>query len=170
MNSGNEITLRLRFGNDIKENSASLLLKFEKYSTIKSENFTIKTSENHIWLDIAPSKRKYWTPHLHLELEPKSNSETHIRGLFGPDPTLWTFFIFLHFIIAGLFFIFGAMAYSDYVLKNSTTLDIAIMLLMTVFWFSLYYLAKSIRKKGSQQMNELHAYFNTIINSPNSST
>ncbi|SDW81743.1 hypothetical protein [Flavobacterium degerlachei] len=167
MDPENEITLRLRFNLEIQENSASLLSKFEKYSNIKSENFTIKTSDNHIWLDIVPSKRKYWTPHLHLELEPKSDSETHIRGLFGPDPTLWTFFMFLHFIIAALFFVFGAMAYSDYILKNSLTLDVSIMVLMTVFWFSLYYLAMTIRKKGSQQMKELDTYFNTIINSAN---
>lgn len=167
MDPENEITLRLRFNQDIQENSASLLSKFEKYSNIKSENFIIKTSDNHIWLDIVPSKRKYWTPHLHLELEPKNDSETHIRGLFGPDPTLWTFFMFLHFIIAGLFFIFAAMAYSDYVLKTSMTFNLAIMLLMTIFWFSLYYLAKSIRKKGRLQMNELDSYFNTIINSSN---
>jgi hypothetical protein len=167
MNTENEITLRLRFQKDVKENSDLILLKFKKYSNLKSDNFIIKTSDNHIWLDIVPAKRKYWTPHLHLELEPKSDSETHIRGLFGPDPTLWTFFMFLHFIIAGLFFIFGAMAYSDYILKNSITIDVSIMVLMTVFWFSLYYLAKSIRKKGSQQIKELDIYFNTIITSSN---
>jgi len=133
MDSGNEITLRLRFDKDIKENSTSLLLKFETYANIKSNNFSVKTSGNHIWLDIVPSKRKYWTPHLHLELEPTSDSETNIRGLFGADPTFCTFFTFLHFIIAALFFIFGAMSYSDYVLKNSITLDITIMLLMTFF-------------------------------------
>jgi hypothetical protein len=100
---------------------------------------------------------------LHIELVPKGDFETHIRGLYGPDPTLWTFFMFLHFIIAGVFLIFSAIAYSDYVLKNPTTLDLTIMILMTVFWFSLYYLAKSIRKKGHHQMNELEICFNKII-------
>ena len=165
MNTENEITLRLRFQKESKENSSSILLKFENYSNQKSDDFTIKTSDNHIWLDIVPSKRKYWTPHLHLELEPKSDSETHIRGLYGPDPTLWTFFMFLHFIIAGIFLIFCAIAYSDYILKNSITLDLIIITLMTFFWFFLYYLAKSIRKKGHPQMNELENYFNTILES-----
>ncbi|WP_367754972.1 hypothetical protein [Flavobacterium sp. WC2430] len=165
MDTENEITLRLRFQKDSKENSSSILLKFENYSKMKSDNFTIKTSDNHIWLDIVPAKRKYWTPHLHLELEPKSDSETHIRGLYGPDPTLWTFFMFLHFIIAGIFLIFCAIAYSDYILKNSITLDLIIITLMTFFWFFLYYLAKSIRKKGHPQMNELENYFNTILES-----
>lgn len=165
MDSENEITLRLRFHKDIKENSDSLLQKFENYSRIKSNDFTIKTSGNHIWLDIIGPKKKYWTPHLHLELEPKSDSETNIRGLYGPDPTLWTFFMFLHFIIASVFLIFGTIAYSNYILKNDITLNFTIMILMVVFWFFLYYLAKSIRKKGHQQMNELENYFNIIIQS-----
>lgn len=165
METENEIKLRLRFYRDIPKNSTEILQKFKDHSIQKSDNFSIRNSENHIWLDIIASKRRYWTPHLHLELEPKGETETHIRGLFGPDPTLWTFFMFLHFIIAGVFLIFGAMTYSDYVLKNSITLDIAIMIIMTCSWFFLYFLAKSIRKKGHPQMNELENYFNTIINS-----
>ncbi|MGO4819399.1 hypothetical protein [Flavobacterium sp. W22_SRS_FP1] len=54
MDPENEITLRLRFYKDIEENSASFLLKFEKYTNLKSFNFTVKTSNNHIWLDITP--------------------------------------------------------------------------------------------------------------------
>ena len=165
METENEIKLRLRFYRDIPKNSTEILQKFKDHSIQKSDNFSIRNSENHIWLDIIASKRRYWTPHLHLELEPKGETDTHIRGLYGPDPTLWTFFMFLHFIIAGVFLIFGAMAYSDYVLKNSITLDIAIMVVMTCSWFFLYFLAKSIRKKGHPQMNELENYFNTIINS-----
>jgi len=165
MDTENEITLRLRFHKDIEENSTSTLLKFENHSKIKSDDFTIKISDNHIWLDIIASKRNYWSPHLHLELEPKGEKSTHIRGLYGPDPTLWTFFMFLHFIIAGVFLIFCAIAYSDYILKNSITIDIVIMALMVLFWFLLYYLAKSIREKGHPQMNELEKYFHSILKS-----
>lgn len=165
MDTENEITLRLRFYMDIQENSTVILQKFKNHSAQKSEDFAIKNSENHIWLDIIASKRDYWSPHLHLELEPKSETETHIRGLYGPDPTLWTFFMFLHFVIAGVFLVFCAIAYSDSVLKNPITMDLAIMGLMTFLWFLLYYLAKSIRKKGYPQMNELEKYFHTILKS-----
>ena len=44
-------------------------------------------------------------------------------------------------------------------------MDLAIMGLMTFLWFLLYYLAKSIRKKGYPQMNELEKYFHTILKS-----
>jgi hypothetical protein len=102
--------------------------------------------------------------HLHLELEPKSDSETHLRGLFAPVPTICSFFIFLPFIMVTLFFIFEVISYCDYVLKKPLIFDISIMLLMTVFWFSLRYLVTP-PKEGRHQLKELGSYFTTIINS-----
>ena len=106
MNTTNDIRLRLRFYKDLNENVDALRQKFEKYTTINSSDYFVKIRGYHIWLNIKGTKKAYWSPHLHLELEPKSTTETHIRGLFGPDPTLWTFFMFLHFMIGGTFLIF----------------------------------------------------------------
>ena len=106
MNSSNEIRLRLRFYKDVAENADVLRQKFAHQTTIKNPDYFLKIRGYHIWFNIKGAKKTYYSPHLHIELEPKGESETHIRGLFGPDPTLWTFFMFLHFIIAGLFLIF----------------------------------------------------------------
>jgi H+/Cl- antiporter ClcA len=116
-------------------------------------------------MNIPDTKREYWSPHLHLELEPKDNNGTHIRGLFGPDPTLWTLFMFLHFMVAGIFVIFSAVAYSNYVLKQPTKMDLIVMLLMVIVWFLLYFIAKQIRFKGNGQMNELEGKFLAILES-----
>ncbi|NGY36100.1 hypothetical protein FQU23_001070 [Flavobacterium sp. XN-5] len=163
MDTNNELRLRLRFYKDVPENSDSLLQKFENYKKSNCDDFSVKTGGTHIWLHIKDSKKSYYSPHLHLELESKNENETHIRGLFGPDPTLWTLFMFLHFIIAGIFLIFSGIAYSDYVLKNSITFDLIVMVLMVFAWFLLYIIAKQIRKNGHDQMNELEALFLKII-------
>lgn len=165
MDANNEIRLRLRFYKDINESINQILQKFENYRETKSSDYSLKVKHNHIWLDMAGSKREYWSPHLHLELEPKSENETHIRGLFGPEPTLWTFFMFLHFIVAGIFVIFSTIAYSNYVLKETFTMDIIVIVLMVFIWFLLYFIAKQIRFKGNDQMNELEAEFLKIIES-----
>jgi hypothetical protein len=165
MDANNEIRLRLRFYKDVDENIDSLRQKFEKHSKITSNDYLIKAKHNHIWLDISGSKKEYWSPHLHLELEPKGNNETHIRGLFGPDSALWTFFMFLHFMVAGIFIIFSAIAYSNYVLKMPTKMNLIVMLLMVIVWFLLYFIAKQIRFKGNEQMNELENLFLKIIES-----
>jgi hypothetical protein len=163
MDATNEIRLRLRFYKDVNENIESVRQKFEQFKLTGSKDYHLKTKHNHIWMNIAESKREYWSPHLHLELEPKENNETHIRGLFGPDPTLWTLFMFLHFMVAGIFVIFSTIAYSDYVLQQPITTDLIVMLLMVIVWFLLYFIAKQIRFRGNGQMNELEGKFLEIL-------
>ena len=165
MDANNEIRLRLRFYKDVSINSDILLKKFDAYSKSSSDDYTVKTGGNHIWLYIKGLKKSYYSPHLHLELEPKNETETHIRGLFGPDPTLWTLFMFLHFIIAGIFLIFGGIAYTDFILKKSITTDLVVLVLMVISWFLLYFIAKQIRSNGNDQTHELEKVFLEILES-----
>ena len=163
MDANNEIRLRLRFYKDVDDNIENVQQKFENYSKNDLTDFAINVHENHIWFYVIGPKKRFWSPHLHLQLEPKTEKETHIRGLFGPDQTLWTFFMFLHFIVAGIFTIFAMFAYSNYSLKQSATLDVLIMLLMVIVWFLLYFIARQVRKKGNEQMNEMERLFLKII-------
>ncbi|MBK9223865.1 MAG: hypothetical protein IPO23_02920 [Flavobacterium sp.] len=163
MDANNEIRLRLRFYKDVDDNIENVQQKFENYSKNDLTDFAINVHENHIWFYVIGPKKRFWSPHLHLQLEPKTEKETHIRGLFGPDQTLWTFFMFLHFIVAGIFTIFAMFAYSNYTLKQPVTLDVLIMLLMVIVWFLLYFIARQVRKKGNEQMNEMERLFLKII-------
>ncbi|HLF51137.1 hypothetical protein [Flavobacterium sp.] len=163
MDANNEARLLLRFYKDVEENIDTVLQKFEDYKKNNLNDCLLKIKHNHIWLDISDSKKEYWSPHLHLELEEKSENETHIRGLFGPEPTLWTFFMFLHFIIAGVFVIFTGIAYSNHVLKSPIQMNLVVMGLMVIIWFLLYFIAKQIRFRGHEQMNDLEKVFLEII-------
>jgi H+/Cl- antiporter ClcA len=165
MDATSEMRLLLRFYKDVFKNTNQLLQKFEISAKEKSNDYAIKVKGNHVWISIIGSKKRYWSPHLHLELEPKNDNETHIRGLFGPDQALWTLFMFLHFIIAGIFIVFCGIAYSNYVLKSSTTFDFIVMSLMIAVWILLYFIAKQIRKNGNEQMNALEAKFLEILES-----
>ncbi|MBP2284291.1 hypothetical protein H4V97_002609 [Flavobacterium sp. CG_23.5] len=165
MDINNEISLRLRFHKDIPENADVLRQKFANYTQIKSNDYFVKIRGYHIWLNLKGPQKKYYSPHLHLELEPTSPTLTNIRGLFGPDPNLWTFFMFLHFITAGIFLIFGGIAYSNYILKFDTTFDFIIMILMVIVWFLLYFIATQIRRNGNNQMEYLEDLYKEILNS-----
>lgn len=165
MNTNNEMRLRLRFYKDVLINPTVLIQKFNTFKIVPSEDYTIKTRGTHVWIFIQGSKKTYYSPHLHLEFESKGENETHIRGLFGPDPTLWTFFMFLHFIIAGVFLIFSGIAYSNSVLKKSYTFDLVVLALMVISWFLLYFIAKQIRSNGNDQTHELEKVFLEILES-----
>jgi hypothetical protein len=159
----NNIVLRPSFHKDVALDVEKILEKANKLKEEVKEDYRIKISDNHIFFFITLSKRKYFSPHLHVELFPNEDKTTHVKGLFGPDQTVWTFFMFLHFIIAGIFLIFMMIAYSHWRLKQSTTLDFAIMALMVVFWFGLYLQARINRKKCAPQMYKLEALMNQIL-------
>ena len=159
----NNIVLRPSFHKDVALDVEKILEKANKLKEEVKEDYRIKISDNHIFFFITLSKRKYFSPHLHVELFPNEDKTTHVKGLFGPDQTVWTFFMFLHFIIAGIFLIFMMIAYSHWRLKQSTTLDFAIMALMVVFWFGLYIQARINRKKCAPQMHMLEDLMNKIV-------
>lgn len=167
MEVDNEVRLLLRFYKNVDLNRDAILQKFENFKKLNDANYSIKTSGTHIWLNIIGIQKKYYSPHLHLELEThdENKNQTHIRGLFGPDPTLWTFFMFLHFIIAGVFLIFCGILYANYILKKPLTTDYIVLGLMAFSWFLLYFIARQIRHNGNDQMHELEKLFQKIMES-----
>lgn len=159
-----EIKLRLRF---YKTSSKSIESIMDTCNQLKQEvapDYHIKTLDNHIWLSIGAHKREKHSPNLHLELDEMEDGNTAINGLFGPDPVLWTMFMFLHFVVAGVFIIFLMIAYSKWTLNQNFGFDIVIMTLMVGIWFALYFIARMIRRRGISQMDELEVLMNQILN------
>lgn len=157
------IALRPKFSEDVAKSLEEILESANKIKLEVKDDYLIKISDHHLFFFITRTKRKFYSPHLHIELTENDDKTTNVRGLYGPDQTVWTFFMFLHFIIAGVFFIFSMIAYSDFTLKQSTTLDFSIMGLMVILWFALYFQARINRKKCQPQMHELENLMNNII-------
>ena len=149
MNTEDSIRLRLRFYKDIDENIEVVRQKFVNYSKEISPDFLMKIRNNHIQFTIKGEKQRYYSPHL--------------RGLIGPAQTMWTFFIFLHFIIAGIFLTFLMFAFSDYALKQPIVNDVIVMLVMVICWILLYVIARQTRENGYGQMEELEKECQKII-------
>jgi hypothetical protein len=98
-----------------------------------------------------------------LEILAEDPSGARVYGLFGPNPTLWTFFMFLHFGVATVFLIFGVWAYSSMSLDRSYGLQLGVMGAMLVLWFVLYAIGRAGRAKGKPQMQELHSFLMEVI-------
>jgi len=71
--------------------------------------------------------------------------------------------MFLHFIIAGVFLIFGMIAYSNWSIKQPFLFDFVIMAIMVVLWFALYIQARINRKKCLPQMENLEQLMNKVL-------
>lgn len=158
----NTIVLRPRFKMELKCDNTTLLQTFEKAKT-SQKNFIVSRIDDHVFIKFPKHRQHFWSPQLHLEINETSSESCIIYGLFGPNPTVWTFFMFLHFIVAGLFIAFGIWAYSNWALKTSYALQVSSMLFMVIAWFVLYF-AGSIGKTSSKsEMLQLQQFMYNVI-------
>lgn len=148
------IALRPKFEVESRNSVDKILEKAKQLKTELKADYQIKIIDEHLYFYFSKEKRKYYSPFLHLELE-ANEEKTKVKGLFGPEQLLWTLFMFLHFIIAGLFLVFSMMAYTHWSLNQSIVLDVVVMTFMVVFWILLYVIARINREKGVPQMHEL---------------
>lgn len=158
-----ELQLRLRFYKTSTKSVEDIIKTCDALKEEVAPDFHIKYMENHIWLNIGARRREKHSPHLHVELDKMEDGNTAVNGLFGPDPVLWTMFMFLHFIVAGVFIIFLMIAYSKWTLEQNFGFDIVIMTLMIGCWAALYYIARTMRGKGIPQMHELEDLMDRIL-------
>jgi len=159
-----QIPLRLRFEIETLKPKQAIIENAQQLKEELKPDYQITVSTEHIWLYVGANNKKYYSPHLHLELEEmESSNAIKVKGLFGPDPVLWSFFMFLHFGIALVFIVSGVMGYSNWSLGNSFTLPLWIMGCMVAFWFTLYFIARNNRKKGIPQALELEKVMEQML-------
>ncbi len=159
----NQIQLRPRFERITHKSMEAITKRVISLGEKLNPHFVLKQLDEHLWISIGSENKKYYSPHLHIEFEPLEDGTTKVKGLFGPEPALWTLFMFLHFVVAGIFIIFGVFSYSNWSLRQPYGIHILIMLLMVIAWFSLYFIARSNRKKGMPQAYELEKVMEELL-------
>src|SRR5690606_11188217 len=92
----NEVVLRPRFKFEKNQTNEELLSLFDKAKKEQS-NFIVSRMDNHVFIRLPKHKQHFWSPQLHLEIDEIDSKKSTIRGLFGPNPTVWTMFMFFHF-------------------------------------------------------------------------
>ncbi|WP_435314915.1 GTP-binding protein [Cellulophaga fucicola] len=157
----NDIVLRPRFQIKLDQPSNIILDQFEKAN---SSSITCKRLDDHIFLKIKPKDIHFWSPQLHLELDIIDSKSCKLYGVFGPNPSLWTFFMFIHFAIAITFLVFAIWGYTNCSLHRPYFLQLSFMLFMTLIWVSLYAFGRIGKQKGKPQMNDLYLFMKQTIN------
>jgi len=140
--------------------SEKLLVAFEN-SVIKP--FLVKRLDEHIFIKFDEQHNHFWSPQLHLEIHEIDTKTSKLYGVFGPNPALWTFFMFLHFGVATLFIILGIWAYSSASLNNPYGLQLGLMGFMVVLWFVLYFFGRAGKRKGKPQMRQIYQFMTEVL-------
>ncbi|GAA3586969.1 GTP-binding protein [Flavivirga amylovorans] len=162
MPATNDIVLRPRFKIELNKSNQSILKDFEALKSSQSD-FIVTRLDNHVFIKFPKEKQHFWSPQLHLEIDEIDSNSSLLHGLFGPNPTVWTMFIFFHFLVAGLFIASGIWAYTNSSLDKSYAIQVSLMFLMVLIWVVLYF-AGSIGKASSKnEMRALHNFMNDVI-------
>ena len=158
----NEIVLRPRFQMELEEPCSHLVMKFSEVK--KSQNrFVISCVDDHIFIKLPKREQHFWSPQLHLEITEKDENSCSLHGFFGPNPTVWTMFMFLHVAVGILFMVDLTWLYSNYNLGNTIGLQIGIAIFLVVVWILLYFAGTIGKKKGKPGMRELYDFMNEIV-------
>lgn len=159
-NELNRILLKPRFRLRYKESQQDILQQFREELAKEDCVYTSKIVDHHVVIDVPKEEEHFWSPQLHIEVE-KEGDLTVVKGILGPKPKIWTFFMFLHFIVAIAFFVFFVIAYSRWSLDQEHTFSMVMCLLMPVIWVALYFFGQLGKKFGYKQMVGLH---NLLLN------
>ncbi|MEE9362737.1 MAG: GTP-binding protein [Cellulophaga sp.] len=155
-----EIILRPRFQLELNKPKELLLSLFE---IKEKEVFLINRVDDHVFIKYKKEHVHFWSPQLHIEISEIDNLNSKLNGLFGPSPSLWTFFMFLHFGCSTLFMIFAVWAYTNNSLGKPINLQIGLMALMVLVWFLLYSFGRVGKNKGKIQMNGLYSFMKNHV-------
>jgi hypothetical protein len=133
----------------------------EKLKNHKTE-FSVTALPGHLILKIHPSNRHFWSPQLQLSFE-EHGEGTIIRGLYGPNPTVWAVFFFSYASLGLIAIIVGMWVLSQYMLKMETTLW-WILPVCAALAAILYFIAQTGQKIGASQMFDLHHFYENSFN------
>ncbi|CAM3537657.1 GTP-binding protein [Zobellia roscoffensis] len=156
----NEIVLRPRFQLDVPEHKEKVLKNFENSAV---PPFLVNRLDEHVFIKFNAKNNHFWSPQLHLQIDELDASSCRVHGIFGPNPTLWTFFMFVHFVVAALFLILGTWAYSSASLNKPYHLQLGLMAMIVVVWFVLYFFGRSGKRKGKPQMQKLYGFMMRVL-------
>ena len=162
MSTTNTIVLRPRFKIKLNRTNESVLLDFEK-SKSTQKDFIVNRIDDHVFIKFPKHKQHFWSPQLHLEINEDSIDTATLHGLFGPNPTVWTLFMFLHFMVAGLFIAFSIWAYTNWSLKSNFYIQVSLMILMVIIWFVLYFGGSIGKASSKNEMLELQEFMNNVL-------
>ncbi|PKH49396.1 GTP-binding protein [Tenacibaculum sp. Bg11-29] len=158
----NQIFLKPRFQIDFEMNSEVLMSEIKNYLSDETR-YKMKVVDTHVIIDIPDKETHFWSPQLSLEIESITEETSKIKGLFGPKPQVWTFFMFLHFVVATAFLIFGVIAYTNWSLQKGSIFPIVMLVVLPIVWVILYFAGTIGRSTGEKQMKSLKNFTKLLL-------
>ena len=122
----------------------------------------LKIFPRFLCLRIPESERHFWSPRLHLAIDPTEDGRTRLVGTYGPNANVWALFLYGYLFTgsAGLFA--GIFGYAQWQM-DTTPWGLWIAAAMVAAVGGLYLLAQFGQKIGAAQTFRLHHNLDTAL-------
>jgi len=155
--------LRPRFKFHTKHTCDEIKERIEAKLSQGEQDCFAEYSNHHIFLKINPKEQHYWSPQLDLTCETQEEKEgTMIKGLYGPHPHVWTFFMFSYLGLATLATFIGLIGLA----RLSLDLNSSILWIVPglgLLGLILYISSQMGQKVGVEQTFVLHHFLEEVL-------
>lgn len=153
--------IRPRFKHRVSGNKEGLEQRLQDSIKERSDTFQCTHLPGHIYIKIHPNQQHFWSPQLHLSFEQDSENVI-IRGLYGPNPTVWAIFFFGYVALGILTLFIGMWGLTRWSLGMDSTILWSIPVFAAVA-IILYISAQAGQKLGAQQLFDIHHLYEELI-------
>jgi len=118
----------------------------------------LRSFPGFISLRVPPEDRRFWSPRLHLSLEPDAGGGTVITGTYGPNASMWSSFLYGYLLVGSVGLFSGILGYCQWSLGMSAW-GLWIFWVMAGLVAAMYLMARTGRKLGASQTFHLHEIY-----------
>jgi hypothetical protein len=158
------VHIRPRFKQSSKLDMEELQTKIRTLLDAEGAQCTGTMITGHIVLRIPIEDRHFWSPQLSLSLEDLDEPAggTLIRGLYGPNPTVWALFAFGYSAIGFMALFISIIGFSQ---KNLGQAAPILWVLPFLFLgvIVLYLVAQAGQRLGADEMRTLHHFYENAV-------
>jgi hypothetical protein len=153
--------IRPRFRQHVKASFDEIKDDMEKGLVKNNNPYAVTYLPNQITLRILPDERHFWSPQLNITLEEKDDG-TLIRGLYGPNPSLWAMFFFAYSALGVIILFAGMVVLSQLSLGMEAPLWWVLPVCASLI-IIIYIIAQTGQKIGAQEMFDLHHFYESTL-------
>lgn len=157
----NELQIRPRFKHKSALPMADLKQRLKQALMQKNAPFKSTTVLDNITLTVPVEKQHFWSPQLSLTFE-SIEGGTLIRGLFGPNPSVWAVFFFAY-VALGIISLFALIYGSAEVVLGESAPVLFAIPVCVVLALGLFIAAKTGQKLGREEMEALQAFYQEAV-------
>jgi len=153
--------IRPRFRQEINASFEEIQERIKKALEKQEKPYATVFLPNQITLRIPPEDRHFWSPQLSITLEQQEQG-TLVRGLYGPNPSIWALFFFAYASLAIIILFAGMVVLSQISLGMEAPLWWAIPVCAALILI-IYLIAQTGQKLGAQEMFDLHHFYENTL-------